>query len=473
MLPLPSLKRRKAKAPGTALVPRRPSDLVAAPISAFESEVAAVVVRTSPYSEHAILHAFAGVLAVMAILLAVVKVDEVVTSTGGDIESTEGPLYVQPYALGIVHQMMVKVGDIVKKGQVLATLDPTFAAADETQAREHLASDQAMIDRLDAEAADKPYLPKGDGKYEQLQLTQWRQRQQEYKQNIAGYDAQILATKALVDQARSDVVKYTDRLKINAEMETMRVNLEKNGWGSRLLTDQASDQRTEIARLLADAHQTEDQQSQNLKNLVAQRAIYIETWKDYIANNLVTTRNDYDQTMESLKKAAKVHELIKLTSPADAVVLQIASASTGSIVQPSTPSATSGQVQPMFTLTPLGDKVMAKLEVDSEDIAFVHIGDPVTLKVDAFPFIRFGTAEGVVRTISDGSFTMEDDGSIRSPFFKVWVEVSRLDFYNVPPKTRLTPGMTLVGDVHVGKRTLLTYIVQGVLRNANEAMREP
>lgn len=468
-----SFIRRKPGELVGALVPTKSRDLVTVPISVFESECAGVMVRTSPYSEHAILHAVGGLLVLLVVLLAVLKVDEVVTSTGGAIATKTGPLYVQPYALGIVHQIMVKAGDVVKKGDVLATLDPTFAVADVTQLKEHLASDQAMIDRLDAEAAGKPYAPANIGKYEQLQLTQWRQRQEEYKQNLAGYDAQILAAKALIDQAQSDVAKYTSRLKLNAEIETMRTNLEKQGWGSRLLTNQASDTRVEIGRLLEDARQVIQQQSQNMANLKAQRAVYVETWKDYVANNLVTTRNDLDQTVNSLQKASKVNELITLTAPDDAVVLQIASASTGSIVQTATPNAVSGQQQPLFTLTPLGDKILAKLEIDSQDIAFIREGDPVTLKVDAFPYIRFGTAEGVVQTISDGSFTQEDDGTIRSPFFKVWIEVTKLNFHNVPKTTRLLPGMTLIGDILVGRRTILSYIVEGMLRNANEAMREP
>src|SRR5437868_2141415 len=157
-----------------ALLPHRQRDLITAPISAFESEVAGVIIRTSPYSEHAILHAIAATFIGVAILASIVKVDEVVTSTGGAIATKGGPLYVQPLNQGIIRQIMVKPGDIVKKGDVLATLDPTFAAADESQLRERVASDQALINRLEAEQKGMPYDPPGLGKYEELQRTQWR-----------------------------------------------------------------------------------------------------------------------------------------------------------------------------------------------------------------------------------------------------------------------------------------------------------
>ena len=124
-------------------------------------------------------------------------------------------------------------------------------------------------------------------------------------------------------------------------------------------------------------------------------------------------------------------------------------------------------------MTPLGDKTQAQLEIDTGDVAFIRVGDPVTLKVDAFDYLRFGSADGVVKTISEGSFTQEDNGAIRSPFYKVWVEITRLNFHDVPENARLIPGMTVSGDIRVGKRTVLSYFTEGVLRSIGEAMREP
>ena len=131
--------------------------------------------------------------------------------------------------------------------------------------------------------------------------------------------------------------------------------------------------------------------------------------------SLVAARNDLHDAEETFAKASKVHDLNRLTAPENAVVLSVGNASVGSVIDP-----TAGQA-PLFTLTPLSDRLEADLSVDARDIGFIRKGDKVKLKLDAFTFTSHGTAEGVVKSISDGSFTQTDGGQQRTPFFKVRV----------------------------------------------------
>lgn len=100
-------------------------------------------------------------------------------------------------------------------------------------------------------------------------------------------------------------------------------------------------------------------------------------------------------------------------------------------------------------------------------------GDPVRLKLDAYKFILHGTAEGVVKSISAGSFSLDQNNQPTDPYFKVRVKVTKARLHNVPKDFRLLPGMTLVGDINVGSRTIMSYILEGALRTGREAMREP
>ena len=95
------------------------------------------------------------------------------------------------------------------------------------------------------------------------------------------------------------------------------------------------------------------------------------------------------------------------------------------------------------------------------------------LKLDAYQFMRHGTARGVIKTISEGSFTTDDNNTPVPPYFKVRAAITEVHLRNVPADFRLIPGMTLTGDIMVGRRTILSYLVEGGLRTGSEAMREP
>lgn len=449
-----------------SLIPHKPKDLLAAPIGAFESETQAFFGSTNAHNPHAILHLLAGIIALSLVLMSVVKVDRVVTSTGR-LVPTRGALYVQPLDRAIVRQIKVHAGDVVKAGQVLAELDPTFAQADVTQLREHLASATATVARLEAEVADTPYAG-GSGEAEQLQLSIWRQRHAEYRHTMADFDARIGGAKAAIQKAEHDVAFFAQRAGYAASVQNMETTLERRGNSSKLRVLSASDSRAETERLLAEGRSALIGGQHDLESLTAQREEAIGKWKGDAGTQLVAARDDLHQTQQQLAKADRVSSMIVLQAPENAVVLEIGNASVGSVVETGNASA-----KPLFTLVPIDGPIEAEVDVDSKDIGFIQEGDTVRVKLDAYPFIHHGTATGSITSISEGSFTQGDDQLARAPFFKARVTVDPTPLRDLPAKFRLIPGMTVVGDMLVGRRTILSYLVGGGLRVASEAMREP
>ena len=452
---VPSLFRR----------PARELDLLSGPISAFESETQAVFVRTTPYSDHAILHVLVAILVFTIFLMSIVKLDRVVTSAG-KLVPTQGTVFVQPLDRAIVRQIKVHTGDVVKKGQVLAELDPTFAQADLKQQQDHLANLSAQVGRLEAELAGIPYEP-GTNQQEQLQASIWHQRQAELQQTLADFDARIHSDEALITKAQQDVSAYSTRLGYAAKVADMEMTLEKNGNASKLKVLEANDAKAEADRQLSESRNTLIGGQHDLDALKAQRAVALGKWRDDIGTQLATARDDMNQTQQSLAKATRISDLITVQAPEDAVVLDIGNASIGSVVD-----TQATQTKPLFTLVPVSGPVEADIQVAAKDIGFIKVGDPVQIKLDAYPFMRHGTAKGVITTISEGSFT-ESDNQARAPFFKARVRLQDTTLRNVPDNFRLIPGMTVQGDVLVGHRTVISYLVEGALRTGSEAMREP
>jgi hemolysin D len=451
------------------LPPSRRTDIVGDVVGAFESETAAVFLRTAPRREHVILYALVAILFLSVTLSAVVKLDRVVTGIGR-IVPAGGPLYVSPFDSGIVREVRVKAGDIVKKGQVLALLDPTFTHADLLQLQQKLSSDDAAVARLEAELAGQNYSFSAADPYQGLQGGIWQKRQAEYRYNLADFDSRIRGAAAQIAQYDSDSDHYARRLKIAEGVEKTYAPLLEKGYVSKLQMMQATDERTEVGRLLADAQNQMSSLRQTLASLQAQRESYIQKWNSDAGSELVTVRNDRDVTRQNLEKARRLNDLSSLNSPADAVVLKVGKVSSGSIAGGG--AQTSGQ-EPLFTLVPLDATLEADVNVNALDIGFLKLHDPVQLKLDAYRFLQHGTAKGVIRTISEGSFTTDDNNTPIAPYFKVRVAVTEVRLHNVPADFRLIPGMTLTSDILVGRRTILSYVIEGALRNGSEAMREP
>jgi HlyD family type I secretion membrane fusion protein len=461
-----------ARRPGLPALRRR-TDIVGDVIGAFESDTAAVFLRTAPANEHVILYVLSAMLVLAVVLAAVVKLDRVVTSTTGLIKPSAGSLYVSPLNPAVVRSVNVKAGQVVKKGQALATLDPTFTQADLLQMKQHLGSDQAQIAREEAELAGRPYEFSKTDMYQSIQGGIYLKRHAQYLSDLANFDGQIRSAEAQMGQAQSDARKYETRLKLAADAESVYQPLLEKGYVSKLQVMQSTDARTEMSRLLADAQNQIAQYRETAQSLKAQRESYIHKWYSDTSVQLVADRNDLDLTRDSVDKDQKLQDLTSLDAPEDAIVLKVGKLSPGSVAAGQGSDSVNPGADPLFTLTPLKAPVEAELNIAAMDVGFIAVGDPVTLKLDAYPFMRHGTAKGVVKSISEGSFAVDDNNQPVPPYFRVKVTIKEVRLHNVPQDFRLIPGMTIVGDIMVGRRTILSYLVEGALRTGSEAMREP
>jgi HlyD family secretion protein len=151
-------------------------------------------------------------------------------------------------------------------------------------------------------------------------------------------------------------------------------------------------------------------------------------------------------------------------APENAMVLKLAKLSSASVMN---------QGEPLLYLAPMKSPLEAELHIAARDIGFIRVGDQTTVKLDPFNFVEHGTADGKVRSISEGAFTTDDNGQPAEAYYKVRVTLDPVALRNVPNSFRLVPGMTLTGDIHVGTRSLFTYLVGGLVSGMGESMREP
>lgn len=458
--------------PRRLLALRGKADLVGDVVGAFESETVAVYQRTTPKSQHAVLYVFLVMILLMIALSAVASVERVVTGIGKLVTLTP-QIYVNALNNSIVHDVLVKPGQRVRKGQVLAVLDPTFTQAALSALQDHADADKAQISRDEAEIARRTYKYSPAKHYESLQEQLFVQRQATYIATVKDYDSRIRSGEALVAQYLSDTHEYTDRLKLARDVENSYIPLVEKGYISQLMLTQSTDARTEMERLLGDAQQQLASNREILASTMAQRDEYIKGWDSAIAQDLVTQRMDLESTVQQIVSAQKNQDLNTLVAPEDAIVVKVGMISKEAIAPGGGQTTVTPGSAPLFTLMPIGAEILAQLDIQSMDAGFVRVGDPVVVKLDDYSFVLHGTAKGTVKEISENSFTLDDNNQPASPYFRTLVKIDQLNLHDVPKDMRLVPGETLNGDIIVGERTVMQYVLEGAMKVGNQAMREP
>jgi membrane fusion protein, hemolysin D len=437
-------------------------------IRVYESETAEILEEPEPLQTRITVWVLAAVFASLFAVAFLMRMDRVVTSTQGQIVTTQPTIVLQALDASMIKTIDVQEGERVRKGQLLATLDPTFAAADVSALKLQLASLAAQIARCKAELAGKSFeVPAGldpaETSYMALQKSYYEQRKAQFDAQLASYDAQIAQAKATIAKYRNDQELYAERARISKEIEAMRATLAAAQVGSKLNLLAATDQKLEILRNLEQDHNSLLESQHQLQSTISTRDAFVQQWLGAVSQELVTARNSRDAAREQLAKAARRRDLVRLVAPEDAVVLRLAKLSVGSVLK---------EGDPLVNLAPLTSPEAAEIHISTRDVGFIRAGDPVTLKLGAFNFVEHGTVEGRIRWISDGTFA-DEDGKPVDPYYKARVALTKVQLHNVPANFRLIPGMTLTADIKVGTRSVFAYLMRGLVGGVGEAMREP
>ena len=447
-----------------------PSSANALALRQLQSETDAIREAPVPRAPRIAIKLLAGMLASAAALTCVIPVDRVVTSESGKIVPTEAINVFQALDPSIIKSIDVKEGQSVAKGQVLATLDQTFAAADVDQLKLQLAGLDAEITRAEAELAGKvPVFATGpdalEAHYAAIQQALFLQRSAQYTAQLASFNDKVAQTQATIAKLANDESRYGEREKISQQLEAMRQYLAEREIGSKVNLLAATDARLELLRTLENDHNSLVESRNQLSSLQADADAFKQQWAAQLSQELVTARNTRDQADAAYAKAVKHQDLVVWRAPEDAVVLKLARLSVGSVLKPG---------DELLTLMPAKAPVEAEIHVASRNIGFIKIGDEATIKVDAFNPVEHGVASGSVIWISEDAFSQDDvTTQAVEPYYKARVSILEKHFIGVPDGFRLIPGMTLATDLKVGRRSLARYFLGGALRGVGESMREP
>ena len=437
----------------------------------FQSPTAAIMATPIPPIARNSNTIITIMVAVTLLLSSVMHVDKIV-SAPGKLVSSAPTVVVQPFVTSIVQTINVEEGQIVHKGDVLATLNPTYAAADLTALTSQQQAYTAQVARLQAQEDGTPYNPDPANPASSLQSETYNQQEAEYNFTMDDYAQKISALETNISGYEAQAVYYRQRLGIATNVEAMRRNLQRLQVGSRLDTLAATDDRVNIQSSLASAESSAAQSRRDLAAQEAERDSYEQQFKATVSQQLSDAINSLTQASQSLAKAKLNDQLVELTAPRDSIVLSVAKVSAGSVMQ-------SGEL--LMQLVPIDAPFAVEADVSGIDSGYVHPGDKVNIKFDTLPFLQYGQAEGTVLTVSPDSFNPQDPDTgepimpdaTHSLYYKVRLSLDELNLHNTPPGFRLVPGMPLSADVLVGTRTIMGYFTRQILPVSYESLHEP
>jgi HlyD family secretion protein len=412
---------------------------------------------------HVLLLAFAAFI----VWASLSPIDQIVIAHGKLVNPLPN-IVVQPLDTSIIQSIDVRVGQVVRKGQVLATLDPTFNAADESQLRSRLESLDNQTAGLRAElSGQRGAADVGKSSADaQLQSQLSSERQANFAAQQSKMDQNIARLKASMLTNKHDQVILAERVKSLREVEAMQEQLMAEQFGAKMHLLEARDRRLEVERDMDMQRNKAVELASELASAEAERAAFGKSWRQKAMEDLLSASRDRAGVTEQLAKADRHLKLIQMVAPADGVVLEIGKLSVGSVVR---------EAEPLFTLVPLGADLEAEVQIDSVDIGYIKPGADVHLKVDAFSFMKHGMLEGKVRTISQDSFKREtkdtSGGGLDAYYLSRIPYTGKLN--RLPPGVRLLPGMTVSAEIVVGHRTVMSYLLYPLTRALDESIREP
>jgi HlyD family secretion protein len=383
---------------------------------------------------------------------------------------------VQPAEQGIVKEILVKEGEVVREGQVLVRMDPVLTDADVKAIQAEHDNKRIALRRIDAQLSGKPF-QRSPGDATQL----FAQVDAQYLANVRAYENALAQEQAVLDKARHDLVaaqatktKLEQVLPHYVEQERAFEKLTKDGFAGRIMYTDKQRERIEKEQDLRTQesviHSSQSLIEQSEKKLAQITADY----RRQLQTERVEVAAQLEKASQELAKQSHRRGLLELRASQAGIVKDLATHTAGTVAAPGTI---------LMTLVPEGDKLVAEVWVSNQDVGFVRPGQEAKLKLAAFQFQKYGMVEGKVlhvnadATEAPSANTRSDalagrDRPMGPLAFRALLELAAQELSADGRRYALQPGMQVAGEIHLGTRTVLEYLLSPVQKAFHEAARE-
>ncbi len=428
----------------------------------FQPDAVEVELKRLPYLARVSLYTILFLIMSAIGWAAWAQIDRTVTARG-KLVSQSRTVVKQPYQPSVIRSLDAKAGDYVKEGNLIASLDPTLTKADRGQLQAKIRLLELEGARLEAEQSGLAFRPEQTSDLSDLQLELFKRRQLEKDATLEKFHAQVQTLDSQIEVARAQASQFL------AQKELARIKLGnaekllKSNAGSRIRFQEAS---AEAERLEAAQVEKEREQERyaSQKNVVqVERELFLSSYALSIEERMLAIATELEQLRFDLQKIVKMGEFDEFRADSDGIILEVTNKSVGSVVE---------AAEVLFTFVPTNKGLDVELDLTPQDIGWVHVGQPVRIKLDPFPFQRHGTLEGELASISPDALQDQSSGQTQV-YYKARVSITGNKLRNLPSGFELLPGITSTAEIKIGKRSILSYLTDPFHKALDESLKEP
>lgn len=412
----------------------------------------------------------------LALVWAMLGQVDIVAVAQGRIVVSERTKSVQPLERSLVKRILVHEGERVHAGQALIELDPTTANADKTTVLEQLKASESEFLRTQvllgalqdpprstatelAQTLLRRIGPKWtaeDRAVAQMQLeSEWR----DVSAKLARLAAEQARKQAELVTAAAAVSKLETTLPLAVRREKDFQHLAEQGFMSSHAGQDRTRERIELERDLATLRARVVEAKAALAESESARAAYLAETRRSLHERSAQADLKIQSSTQEQNKAQYRERLTVLTAPVDGMVQQLAVHTAGGVVT---------EAQVLMIIVPEAAHVRAEVILENKDIGFVWPGQTAVVKLETFPFTRYGTVDAKVSVVTADAVNDEKRGAVFPAILEL--QKSAIDIDGKP--VRLAPGMNLTAEIKTGKRRVIEYLLSPIQKATSESLRE-
>ena len=408
-------------------------------------------------------------LTLMTVAWAALARRDVIAVAPGRLVPVNFTKVLQPADNGVVTEILVKEGDVVKAGQVLLRLDARNSAADVQALSQDVALRRLTLAFIDGELNQRlPVAVAGaQGALRQQVQTQFLARRRAFDDAVAQESQALLRSQSELQAARQILRKLEQSLpSYRQSAEAYRKLVEQGFVGELAAVERQRDALEREQDLRAQAA-TVDGLSAAIAQAQHKVAALRSQYASQLENDRIEALSQLNRGRQELSKADVRAGLLELKAPTDGVVKDLAVTTRGAVVA-------AGST--LLTLVPVGETLQAEVMLGNEDVGFVAVGQAARIKVSAYPFARYGMLDGKVTLISADALDPKQTPAGQQPSlaYRATIDLATPELISLATgeRLRLGAGMGVMGEIHQGERSVLEYLLSPVRKAAQEAGRE-